>query len=76
MLLHEMTRVQEACMNRVEPLVLTIAEAAEALRISRAKAYRLAAAGTLPTVRVGATLRVPVAGLQAYVQRLATERER
>jgi excisionase family DNA binding protein len=55
-------------MTAMEPLVVTVGEAADLLRISRAKAYRLAATGELPTVRVGATLRVPLEGLKEYVR--------
>lgn len=62
-------------MNRstIEPLVLTVSEAADVLRISRAKAYRLVAAGELPAVRVGATLRVPLDALREYVRRRVAE---
>lgn len=62
-------------MNRttLEPLVLTVSEAADVLRISRAKAYRLVAAGELPAVRVGATLRVPLDALREYVRRRVAE---
>lgn len=38
--------------------LLTPAEAADRLRVSRSSIYRLVAAGTLPAVRVGASIRV------------------
>jgi excisionase family DNA binding protein len=41
------------------PLVLTVEEAAEALRISRGSAYELVRTGVLPHVRLGRTIRVP-----------------
>jgi excisionase family DNA binding protein len=41
------------------PLVYTIEEAANALRISRGSAYEAARSGELPVVRLGRTLRVP-----------------
>lgn len=53
------------------PLVLTIPEAAEALGISRAKAYHLARAGQLPTVHFGRAVRVPVAELKELLVILA-----
>lgn len=62
--------------STIEPLAVSINEAADLLRISRAKAYRLAAAGELPTVRIGATLRVPVEQLREYLRRRAVEGER
>ena len=42
-------------------------EAAEALGISRSKCYALLAAGRLPSVRVGASRRVPLDALQHWI---------
>jgi len=42
-----------------EPLVYTVGEAAELLRIGRTAAYEAARRGDLPTVRIGRTLRIP-----------------
>ncbi len=55
-----------------EPLLLTIREACVRLRVSKTQFYRLRDAGQLRTVSVGGpqTVRVAVAELQAYVQRL------
>jgi excisionase family DNA binding protein len=39
------------------------AEAADAIGISRAKLYALVAAGVIPSVRVGQSIRVPVKAL-------------
>ena len=39
--------------------MLTVAEVASQLRISRPTAYRLAKTGVIPTVRIGGTIRVP-----------------
>jgi excisionase family DNA binding protein len=44
-------------------------EAAELLSISRSKAYTLIAAGVLPSVDVGGSVRVPVEQLQAWIKR-------
>lgn len=41
------------------PLVLTIEEAAEILRLKRTTAYALAKSGKLPTIRFGRQVRVP-----------------
>ena len=41
------------------PLVLTVEEAAEALRISRQSAYQAVRNGEIPTVKVGRRILVP-----------------
>lgn len=51
----------------IEPLAVSLAQAAEALGISRAYAYRLADAGDIPTVRLGRRRVVPVHALRALV---------
>jgi excisionase family DNA binding protein len=50
--------------------LLTVTEAAGILGISRAYAYRLVAAGELPTVRIGSLRRVRLSDLVAYVDSL------
>lgn len=42
-----------------QPLVLTVPEAAQLLRISRAFAYELIARGDLPALRLGRRLVIP-----------------
>ena len=49
------------------PAVLTIAEAAQILRIGRSAAYQAARCGDLPTIRVGRCLRVPGPRLAAML---------
>jgi excisionase family DNA binding protein len=49
------------------PDLLTLTEAAELLRISRATAYRLIGAGELPALRVGHGLRIDRAELREYL---------
>lgn len=49
-------------------LLLTIAEAAALLRIGRSTMYAMAAAGEIPTVRIGRAVRVPRAALEAWVE--------
>lgn len=51
-----------------EKLAYRVTEAAEALGISRAKAYELIASGNIPSVRVGASIRVPVAALRSWIE--------
>ena len=46
------------------PLVLTVEEAAKALRIGRTAAYAAVRSGDLPAVRVGRSLRIPRAALE------------
>jgi excisionase family DNA binding protein len=49
------------------PDLLTLSEAAELLRVSRATAYRLVSAGELPALRVGHGLRIDRAELHEYL---------
>jgi excisionase family DNA binding protein len=51
----------------VPRLLLRPSEAAEALGISRSRAYELIASGGLPSVRVGGSVRVPVAALERWI---------
>lgn len=48
-----------SCKEGELPLVLTVAEAGEALRIGRTAAYEIVRSGKLRSVRVGKTIRVP-----------------
>jgi len=48
-------------------LLLTIPEAAEALAISRSKLYELIAAGTVASIRIDGSRRIPLTALEAYV---------
>jgi len=50
-------------------LMLRPSEAAEALGVSRSKAYELIASGEIPSVHVGGCLRVPVDALKAWIDR-------
>lgn len=54
----------------VRPLLLRPEVAAEALGISRARLYELFASGHIETVKIGKSRRVPLAELEAYVERL------
>ncbi|MEJ5867685.1 helix-turn-helix domain-containing protein [Pseudokineococcus sp. 5B2Z-1] len=47
--------------------LLTVAEVAEALRVSRMTVYRLVHSGELPAVRVGRSYRVPEGAASAFL---------
>jgi excisionase family DNA binding protein len=53
-------------------LLLKPVEAADELQVSRAQTYRMIKSGEIPSVKVGAQLRVPSAGLQDWVTKQAT----
>jgi len=46
---------------------LTVAEVADAMRVSKMTVYRLVHAGELPAVRVGKSFRVPQDALATYL---------
>jgi excisionase family DNA binding protein len=48
-------------------LLIRVSEAAEMLSIARTKAYLLVQDGTLPSVRLGRSVRVPVDALRAWL---------
>jgi excisionase family DNA binding protein len=52
----------------MEKLLLRVVEAAELASVGRTTAYQLIAAGAWPVVRVGTAVRVPLAGLRAWVE--------
>jgi excisionase family DNA binding protein len=41
------------------PLLLTVEEAAQVMRVSRNGAYNAVAEGTVPSIRIGRTIRIP-----------------
>src|SRR5690349_9410460 len=51
-------------------LLLTIREVGRALGIGRSSTYELIAAGELEVVHIGRSARVPVASVEAFVERL------
>lgn len=55
------------------PLLLTIEESADRLRIKRSKLYQLVATGELKSIKVGRLRRILVRDLEAFVERLASE---
>jgi excisionase family DNA binding protein len=59
----------------VDRLLLRPIEAAEQLGIGRSKIYELLASGEIPSIRVGASVRVPVDALRAWIARQLEERQ-
>ena len=58
---------------RVRALLITVSEAAERLGCGRTFVYGLISAGELETVKLGRLRRVPVAALDALVERLRVD---
>lgn len=61
---------------QMEPLFYRPIEAAEALRVSRSKAYELMNRGEIPWVRVGRVRRVPVEALRQLIRTRVVDRTR
>jgi excisionase family DNA binding protein len=55
-------------------LLLTVREAAHALGVGRSTAYELITTGELEVVHIGRACRIPVAVVEAYVERLRPSR--
>lgn len=60
--------------HTVVPVLYTVGEAAEALRLSRSVIYELIRSGRLRTVKQGRRRLVPVHALDEYVESLGTVR--
>lgn len=60
--------------NEPESLLLTIPEAAEALRLGTSSVKQMVRSGELPVVRYGRAVRIPRTGLEQWVAS-RTERE-
>jgi excisionase family DNA binding protein len=56
-------------------LALRAEEAAAAFGISRASVYELVRSGVWPSFHVGRLLRIPVAGLEEYIEERLLEEE-
>lgn len=59
--------------RRVAPLLLKPEDAAEALGIARTRVYQLIRTKEIQSVKIGKLRRIPVAAVQAYVDRLQSE---
>lgn len=51
------------------PALLTVAEVAQEMRVSKMTIYRLVHDGALPSVRIGRSFRIPHEGLKHYLGR-------
>jgi len=51
-------------MDGKQPLTISVPEAGRQLGIGRSSAYAAAAAGQIPTIRIGGLLRVPVRAME------------
>jgi len=57
----------------MDKMLLTPEEAAQTLSIGRSKVYELLRAGALASVRIGASRRIPVEAVHAYVTALTVD---
>ena len=60
--------MQEMKQERVQPLLLTISQVAQSLKLGRTKVYELIATEGLPVVRFGRAVRVSSASLERWVE--------
>ncbi len=56
-------------------LTMSVDEMAAAIGISRPKAYELAHSDGFPVIRIGRRIRIPVTGLEKWLERQATRTE-
>ena len=63
----EFSSTQQA--STVPSLLLSIDEVSQALGIGRSAVYQLLAQEELPVVRIGKTVRIPVAAIESYIRR-------
>jgi len=50
-----------------EQLLVTVEEAGKMIRVGRTRMYELVASGTIPSVRIGRSVRVPVDTLREWI---------
>jgi len=58
-----------AVLAEVPPLLVSVQNAARMLAVGRTTVYELIGAGELEAIQIGRSRRVPVASLEAFVQR-------
>ncbi len=52
----------------MEKLLLRPMEAAEIMSVCRSRMYQLLATGALPSIRIGRSVRIPVAALNRWIE--------
>jgi excisionase family DNA binding protein len=60
---------------RLEPLLLKAAEVGKLLGLGRSKVFAMVAAGQLPAIRIGRSVRVPREALERWVREQTIESE-
>lgn len=63
----QITTTETASTLQLEPLQVDVVEAARLLRYSRATIYEMLNSGELPSTRRGASRRIPVSALRAWI---------
>ncbi len=58
-------------MSDQQPVILTVDEAADILRISRASAYEACRRGEIPTIKIGRRILVPRAAFERLISPVA-----
>ncbi len=53
---------------RLEPLLLKATEAGELLGLGRSKVFAMVAAGELPVIRIGRSVRIPRQALERWIR--------
>jgi excisionase family DNA binding protein len=59
--------------QRPQPLLLSPAEVARALDLSRSTIYELMRAGTFPTIHIGRSARIPLKAVEAWVDQQTSQ---
>jgi excisionase family DNA binding protein len=59
----------------MERLLLKPTEAAEVIGLGRSKTYALISSGVIPSVRIGKSVRVPVAALRTWIEQQTREQQ-
>lgn len=58
--------------DRIDPLFITVEEAAKRLNLGRTHVFRLLKDGTIPSVKLGRSRRISVRALKAWAESVAS----
>ena len=61
--------------DEIEKLLLKPADVFKAISVGRSTGYAMLASGELPSVRIGRSVRVPVAALKDWVKRQTEQKD-